>query len=643
MKKLVFILFVLAFIAPIVSAEILFSQLGQSYSFGDQVNAKLTLTSEVAQTDYLVVKLMCGTSSVEFYRVPVSFSGAGEKEIDLSFMTSTALFSELSGNCNFDATYSGENRQSSSFLLTRSLFIEPVFEKRVYLPDEIVKVSGTAKTPNGRAIEGYATASFAGVTLSVPVRAGSFAFEFKLPHDIAPSEQEFSLRVYEKDSAGYVSNEASYTTSLTISEILDKISIVVKEDQITPGLKSSFSVYAFDQVGNKIFRDAIFRIYSPQGKVVYSEVFATDSVKEYYFEPNSSSGNWRFEAESESKKDVLNVYAVENEQASFFVEDGTLVVKNIGNVDYNEVVNILFNDVSLARELSVPVGETKKLKLSAPDSNYTITVSDGREQFLGVNVPLTGRAIDVSESSFLSSGYSFLPFIILLVLVVGGIFGIRSYRANRSYGMISNEPAFQKNVVTRTVNLTSASFSDGEKEDAAIMALSIGNIGRNESASLIGEIKAEMQKEKAHVIDEGSMLIGLFTKRIGGEDFNQRALRAAYNSSLKLQEHSKSDRLKLNAGIGVSDGQLITGYEKGKLSYASVQNSIGRAKNIAASSGGNLVVGEGYYRKIMGDVNAERAEKGWKINRMKDHASHKGFIDKFTERNNFRRLGEFKR
>lgn len=636
MKKGVFLLLVLLVI-PFTSAELLFSQLGQSYSFGDQATAQLTVTSNIAQTDFLDADVVCGQSRIDFYRAPLTFSQPGEKTVDLSFMVSQALFDTITGTCAFSASYGESTRESSSFILTRTLIIEPTFAKTIYAPDEKVVITGTARTPNGRAVNGYADVSFAGLSFSGLVKDGQFSLELALPHAIAPSEHELSIHVYEKDSAGYISNEGTFTKNIGITELFDKISIVTSSPRVVPGEQFTYTVFALDQVGNKISRDVLVQLYDPSGTIVFSHTIPSGVEQVYPFNSDAAMGYWKLEAQQDTKKETVLLNVPENQLATFQLEGGSVIAQNIGNVPYKKIVEFMFDNVSVSKEVSIPLGGTRKLKLSAPSSTYTISINDGQNELVSAGVSLTGRAIDVGNTGSLSNVLSIIPALVIVGVIVILFFWVKQQRSRRfNYG--ESPSVARVHSIPKTVNFTSARFSEGEKEDATLVAVFIPQRpSHEEGIGLISDLRASLTGSGAHVIDEGTVVVGLFTKRVSGDDFMARALRSAFECSQKVQEYNRLARYKVRAGVGIVDGQLITGYEKGKLSYASVQNSIGRAKNLAAASEGSLLASDSLYRKMASAVSAERAEKGWKITRVKDHTRHNSFIDGFVKRNDFRK------
>lgn len=635
-KSLIFLS--LLFLLPLVSAEFLFSQTQEVYSFGDRVNAQLTVTSDYPESDFLEVNLECSQNTLNLYRSPLSFSGQGQKSIDLSFDVTPAILGSLSGTCVFSADYAGQQKASSQFLITREIIIEPSFEKTSYKPDEVLRLTGTARTPNGRSLQGYADLSFSDIHLSAPMTAGRFSFNFTLPHAFVPGEHELSVHIYEKSPNGEVTNEGTFVKTIRIAELLDKLTVVPSSTELLSGDNITVEVFAFNQVQAPVSGDVALTLVNPEGKTVSSKIVSSGTVQHFYFDLNATPGVWTLQASSEGKTDSVPLSMLEHELATFYVENETLIVSNVGNVPYSETLEIAFNSLTVVREVSVPFGSVRKFKLSAPDAEYTITVRDGQQEYLAQHIPLTGRAIDVGQYGLFDFSQLYLPGAIILALLVAFV-AVRMYNSRRIH--YSDEPLQPRiRPVTNTVALTSSSFSEGQKEDAVILALSLGQRPEHEEGiTFIGDFRSLVKSSGGYLEDEGTVLLGIYTQRIAGPEFMQKAVKTGWAASQKIAEYNRLARYKVKAGLGLSDGQLITGYEGKKLSYASVQNTIGRAKNLAAQSRGDLLIPDSLYHKIVSDIRAVRAEKGWKVTSVKDSEQHTKFINSFMKRNDFRNTG----
>lgn len=626
-KSLILLLFLLV---PISSAEIYFSQPDSAYSFGDNLELRGTLGSGISQADFLIVRFYCGQSNVEIYRSPFSFSQPGEKNFDISLALTEDLLGNMSGNCFLRGNFGAQQGDSSEFLVTRSLIVESSVDKTIYKPSEQVKLSGVARTPNGRGAEGSVEIRLGDLYLASPVTNGKFSMNFTVPQNAAPGEQDIDIFVYEKDSFGQVTNSFRADKPIMVSEMINHIDIET-DGQITPGSEFEIGVSVFNQVQNKISRDVSIKIFDSSGREVKSKTIHSGSVEHYSVPDNAVPGRWRIEAETEGVRDEFELLILENEKAEFRMENDTLVVRNVGNVDYNEVVEIAFGNTTLFKEVNIPIGGERRFKLSAPDSVYDVSVRESKGEYSFGSIPLTGRAVDIGEVGSYSSQI-FLP-LLIIIFIVALFFGVHYYNGRRSKHDYSVR---EVKSVPRTVALTSAKFSDGEKEDAAILAVIVNNRS-NEASSLISEIKSQIGMGKGYVKDDGNLILGIYTKRLAGEDVNSKALRAGWAISQKIIDHNRLERHKFRVGVGVGDGQLITGYSAGKFSYASVQNSIGRAKNLAASSNGELLLSDSFYRKIVSEVSASKKGNGWHVTRVKDHDSHGAFVDNFLKRNQFKK------
>src|SRR3989344_1848307 len=123
----------------------------------------------------------------------------------------------------------------------------------------------------------------------------------------------------------------------------------------------------------------------------------------------------------EEDRAVKKIYINEVENATFSLQDGTLTVINIGNVPYENVLEITIGSVIEVTNVYVPVSKSKKFNLKAPDGSYTVSLSEGSTSYDLGNVFLTGRAVKVSDSdSYLSDGVS--PWVLWIFIFIGLIF-----------------------------------------------------------------------------------------------------------------------------------------------------------------------------------------------------------------------------
>lgn len=153
---------------------------------------------------------------------------------------------------------------------------------------------------------------------------------------------------------------------------------------------------------------------------------------ELQLDTNSEKGLWEIDANYNGidRKEYFNV--LDLEKADIKIIGDNLVLKNIGNIPYKKSLVITIGEEKQTAIVSLEVGQTKTLKLTAPNGNYDIRVSDGtsKEELVFNSISLTGNVIgleSIGKNSFFSNFPLVSLFLICLVLVVIVVFVLKTY------------------------------------------------------------------------------------------------------------------------------------------------------------------------------------------------------------------------
>jgi len=204
----------------------------------------------------------------------------------------------------------------------------------------------------------------------------------------------------------------SFVSAKSIGIDFDKQSVVPGQE-----VKIKMTLY---EGSEKLQGQVAYGIYDTYEELVTEGV--VESGREINFVPNKNSleGYWTVIAEYQElnanrlfKVDVL-------EEADFILEGDNLIIRNIGNTEYDKQVLITIGENEEVIEVLLGIGQEKKLKLVAPDGVYDVQVSDGSEEntIQRSGVSLTGNVIgieDVVDKSFLARYPLVMVFIGLLI------------------------------------------------------------------------------------------------------------------------------------------------------------------------------------------------------------------------------------
>jgi hypothetical protein len=218
-------------------------------------------------------------------------------------------------------------------------------------------------------------------------------------------------------------NEISLTGhTISESEIFEWNIDVEIGDNFYPGDDISFKIVLYDSENNKFDGKVSFEVQN-----YYTEVIEEGSVNSgQYFSfilpSDAIRGHWAVVVNYDGtlKKELFNV--LELEKAEIVLEGDKLIITNIGNVPYRKPIQISIGSNKETALVPLGIGETKEIKLTAPEGNYNIKVSDGTEnndlEFGGVS--LTGNVIGLEglrDKNFFKEN----PMITMFLVVVGGL------------------------------------------------------------------------------------------------------------------------------------------------------------------------------------------------------------------------------
>ncbi len=143
---------------------------------------------------------------------------------------------------------------------------------------------------------------------------------------------------------------------------------------------------------------------------------------------NAVKGLWKITANFEGVEGNAWFNVAELEKAEIKLENSNLIITNIGNVYYRKPISISIGDHSETAIVRLGVGQTKEIKLTAPEGEYNVVVSDGTDDntFEISGVSLTGNVVGLEKvGSNFWKDYPmvslFLGALVAVVVIVGGL------------------------------------------------------------------------------------------------------------------------------------------------------------------------------------------------------------------------------
>ncbi len=212
----------------------------------------------------------------------------------------------------------------------------------------------------------------------------------------------------------------------------EKLNIEVGNNYV-PGEEVIFKIVLYDD-NNKQIEGEINYIVQDYYTEVVKEGFVF-SGKEISFKlpDNAVKGPWEISANYKDVNAPRTLFNVgELEKVGIQLEGDNLIVTNIGNAPiYDKKILIYIGSQDQTASISLEKGQTKKIRLTAPDGNYDIRIVEGSDnviEFKGVS--LTGNVVGL-ERVVGNNFWQRYPLISLFLMAVGllAIFvvGLRFY------------------------------------------------------------------------------------------------------------------------------------------------------------------------------------------------------------------------
>ncbi len=642
-----FIFILSIFMISAVSAEIWFvSQPKPLYNIGDNLEVSVSVSSAGEQ---LRAELACGTESKTLFLKYL----ANETAVDIFQPLTKSFLGEMKGDCKITALCRQEEAESSNFAISDSIFLEVETDNLNYNPGENIKITGKAQKANTQLLTGFFELSFDNSVVSGIVGEGRFETNFSIPEELAAGSYLIDAKVYEKEGEK-ITNEGEKQASINVKQMPEKIDVALDSVSVKPGNKLDFKIMLYDQSGNAISGDASFLIEDSEGNSFYKSLTKTDKAETFFTEKNLSSGYYKIKAQSSNIYGEREFYIEENEEAEFRIINGTLAVKNTGNVKYNKAIQVKINDIVEIINPELDTGQEKKYELAAPDGEYSVAVTDGKSSLSNAGVALTGEAVSVREAGGNFFGRGKILAWIFIILVMGMFIFVASRRTLKKKfvlsepgsleGMTAKEGSVkigktgEKLIMQREIREAEHSaVIKGQKQDAALICLKIkNNIGRTARENL-EKIFEKAYENKAVIYKSGGYAIAIFSPLITRTFKNHSpAVNLSLDIARTLEEYNKKFQDRIEFGISVHSGDIVGRIQDNKLMFTSLGNAVTLAKRIADASEGEVLLSKELHQKTMADVKADRKEKNglevFTVSRIANKENNSRFIQDFLKR-----------
>ena len=658
-KSLIFgiSLLFLVFLLSNISAEIQISPSNLLYSLGDTMEITVTLGDHTE--DYLDMTLICdGNEQNIYHNVPDTKSSIIKRKLIESYI------GPLFGDCFLSATYGEDSGKSPNFKISNKIIINFETDKTDYIAGEIISIKGTAVKENGLAPESaFVEAVYNGVTVSDIIKEGIFNLKISTLQTMHAGTYPLIMNVYDKDEKRNILNSGESIQNKILVQKPNKIEIAINSQNIAPLEELSYLVNLYDFAGDLMPEEVTITVKDSLNNSVYSESLIANQNLIIELPKYFAPGEATITAQKDKIIEHKHFYVSELKQIKAGISNGTLIVSNEGNVDYNEELSIIIGTDTIKKQVLILVGQSKIFELSAPAGIYDLNVVDNSGGIYKGSVPLTGHAINAKEVNSGINLFFRYPLVWVFILFIVFFAIILTYKNNinkssYSYPLERENKSNQKIILKQKFMKTEYSGEElnlgsgkvkkaeqvlvttGHKNDAVIVYFKIKNKLSKVAESGIIKILEIASKFGGLAYRDGYSYGLIFSPLVTKSFKNEKdAVNAALAIDSELKEYNRKFTDKIEYGIGINSGEIINKIEGVTLQFTNMGKTIPTAKKIAEISDEEVLIGENVHRKTE-EVKVEKASPNnseimyFKVNRVIDSEYHKKFIEGFLRRNN---------
>lgn len=641
--KLLIISICVIFLFPKAYATITVEPLAPVYNIGDDFSLSIKLSSQTAISDFLTVELICNElEKREVYKAFFSLKEGETKNLVLPARFSPSLLSSLKGTCKFKAYFNNEEAATPSFEITSQIISSLQIENSIISPGETLKIKGTAIKKNGKNAEGFAKISIPiiGLTTSSAIKGGAFTANLTIPLNTPAKVYEILAVAEEKDSNSLIINEGNSSTLVTIKQKPSSLDIALEKTEVKPSSELVFTPLLYDQTGELISESIIVNIFSPEGVLKEKRIASAGSAQSFYLQENSPPGYWKISLQFSnlSTKKEFSVQEVEN--ASFFLQNNTLIIKNQGNIPFQKIIEISIGNAKEILNVAIPVAKESKYKLFAPSGEYSITIKDKETTSTLGNTFLTGKSISIKEITSKKGSWFYILLWIIVILVLIAIAAVyyKKIKPKTSWASAPEE----KEIKTTRKNSSTPFILEGKsgKREVAVISINIKNsqnienIKDTPAEKTLLEITEKVKKEGFKIYQQGSFKIILLPSKSANEPAPVlKALTLSKEIEEIINEHNKRYALKIKYGIGINKGYMLAEIKEGRISFTSIGTTVISAKNLSEYANEQIIINDEVYKSALGKIKVEKVgEKRWHLLSVINRAHYSEFINKFMNR-----------
>jgi len=386
------------------------------YNLEDRISLSGSILVDEDSYARLNTNLVCDDDSI-----PVYFSLVDLKAKEAyDFLQEIPVRESMLGDCYFWVKLNDDagliyEKTSEKIHVKKELNIDIEFDTLNKNPGDMVEIRGNVKKSNGIELEnGDLSIIIDSVKYTGKVVEGEFSYDLTLEEDIKSGKHV--LYIFVEDGKG---NEGKTEFEIVVNAIPTKIKIETNSKTFKPKDILELKVKVYDQAGDLISKGANVDLYNSDNFLEYNVNEKTNEEIEIRLPDFALPGSWKIKAVSGELKTEEEIYVEEVIDKEIILEGDTVVVRNTGNVDFNEELGINLDSESkeydIIKKTSLKPNQTIIIDLTkeVPAGDYSVNVAGGA---ITGNVVLEKGVIISKGSKWI--GYGAMIFVLVFLMFI---------------------------------------------------------------------------------------------------------------------------------------------------------------------------------------------------------------------------------
>ena len=275
-----------------------------------------------------------------------------------------------------------------TFDVTNKLTLDLKLSKSEALPGDKIEILGNVLNANSKNIKGgEATIKVDFDEYKAVVIEGKVDYTYTIPKNINSNTHSMQITVTDE-----FQNTGETQLNFNIKPIITKLDVESNKDAYFPKDYISITPYLYDQADDQIINPVTLEIFSATKELAFTKVVDSNSETNFKLTDYATPGTWLIKVSSSALTDELNFEVKEVNDISTSLENQIVTVKNIGNVQYEENIEIIAEGsektFTFSRRSQIDPDESFNIYLykELPDDIYDLTITNTKFKAADISI-----------------------------------------------------------------------------------------------------------------------------------------------------------------------------------------------------------------------------------------------------------------